>query len=91
MDDILCISHNLGIALGQIQAIFKFKGNKIEQYKIYLGYQVGKMIVDVAEGWYMYTENYFRAAMENIEQNLAKSNYRLTTRCKTPIMSGYHP
>ena len=29
--------------------------------------------------------------MENVEQNLAKYNQRLPTRCKTPIMSKYRP
>ena len=58
VDYILCISHDLGIALGQIQALFKFKGDKIEQTNIYLGAKFGKMIVDGAEGWYMSADKY---------------------------------
>ena len=42
--NILCISHDLDIELGQIQAIFKFKRDKIEQPKIYLGDKVRNMI-----------------------------------------------
>ena len=61
----------------------------MDQTKIYLGDQLGKMIVDGAEGWYMYVENYVRAAVENVEQNISKYNQHLPTRCKTPIMSGY--
>ena len=53
VDDILCISHDPGIALVRIQAVFKFKGYKMEQLKIYLGAQVRKMIVDGEEGWYI--------------------------------------
>ena len=34
-------------------------------------------------------EKYVRDAVDNFEQNLAKSNQRLPTCCKTPIMSGY--
>ena len=45
-DYVLCISHDLDILIGWIQAVFKFKGDNVEQPKIYLGYQVGKMIVD---------------------------------------------
>ena len=45
VDDILCISHDPGLALGQIQAVFKFKGDKMEHPKIYLGDQVIKMIL----------------------------------------------
>ena len=29
VDDILCISRDPGIAIGQIQAVFKFKGDKM--------------------------------------------------------------
>ena len=47
--------------------------------------------MDGAEGWDMSEYKYVRAAMENIEQNLAKSNQSLTTGCKTPIISGYRP
>ena len=38
----------------------------------------------------MSMENYVRAAAENVDQNIAKSNQRIPTRCKNPIMSGYH-
>ena len=85
------ISHDPGIALGRIQAVFKFKGDKIDHSKIYLRGQLGNIIVDVAEGWYMSAEKYVRAAVDNVEQNLAKSNQRLPTRCKTPIVSYYFP
>ena len=44
------MSHDPGIALRQIQADFKFKGDKIEHPKIYIGDQVRKMIVDGTEG-----------------------------------------
>ena len=49
------------------------------------------MIVEGAEEWYMSKEKYVRADVDNVEQNLAKYNQCLTTRCKTPIMSGYRP
>ena len=49
VDDILCISHDLGIVLGQV--IFKFNGDKVEYPEIYIGAQVRKMIVDGVEGW----------------------------------------
>ena len=49
------------------------------------------MIVDGEEGWYMSAEKYVRYAVKNVEQNLAKSNQRLPTCCKTPMMSGYCP
>ena len=81
VDDILCISRGPGIALGRIQSILKFKGDNMDQPKIHLGAQVGNMIVDGEEGWFV----------ENVEQNHAKSNQLLPIHCKTPIMSGYRP
>ena len=91
VDNILCISHNLGIALGRMQAVFKPKGDKIEQPEIYLGEQSGKMIVYGLEDWYMSAEKYVRAAVESIEKNFAKSNQYLPTSCKTPIIYSYRP
>ena len=63
----------------------------MEQLKMNIGDQVGNMILDGVEGWYMSAEKYVRAAVENVEQNLEKSNQRLPTCCKTPIMSCYRP
>ena len=53
VDDILCISHDPGIELRRIQSVFKFRGDKMEQPRINIGYQVGKIILDGAECWYM--------------------------------------
>ena len=50
VNNILCISHNPGIAIRLIQAIFKFKGNEMEEPKIYLVVQVKKMLADGSEG-----------------------------------------
>ena len=50
VDDILCISHEPGIALRRVHAVFRFKGDKMEHPKIYPGDQVGKMIVYGEEG-----------------------------------------
>ena len=91
VNDILCMSHNPGIMLGWMHAIFKFKGDNMEQPKLYLGDQVGQMIVYGAEGWYMSADKYVRYAVENVEQNITKSNQRLSTRCKNPIIFGYWP
>ena len=36
-------------------------------------------------------EKYVKAAVENIKLKLSKSNYRLTSRCDTPMATTYHP
>ena len=61
----------------------------MDQPEIYLRSQVRNMIVYGVYGWYMSVEKYVRDAVDNVEQNLTKSNQRLPTRCKTPIMYGY--
>ena len=39
----------------------------------------------------MSAQNYLRAAVDKVDQNIAESNQRLPTHCKTPITSGYRP
>ena len=63
----------------------------MDQLKIYIGDQFGKIILDGVEFWYMSAKKYVRFVVENVEQNLSKFNQHLPTRCKTPIMSGYQP
>ena len=88
VDDILCISRDPGIALGRIQAVFKFKGDKMEQLEIYLRYQVRRIIVDGEEYWHMSAEKYVRDDVENVEKNLAKSNQHLSNHCRNSIVYG---
>ena len=53
VNDLLFIFHDQGIALRHIQAIFKLKGDKIEQPEINIRSQVRKMTVEGEEGRYM--------------------------------------
>ena len=36
------------------------------------------------------SEKYVKAAIENVEARLAKSDLRLPSRCDTPMITGYH-
>ena len=58
------------LRLDEYRPSSKSKGDKMDHPKIYLGDQVGKMIVDGEEGWYMSAEKYVISAVENVEQNL---------------------
>ena len=84
VDNILCISQNPVIFLGRIQGVFKFKGNNIEQSKIYHGDHFVKMIVDGAAGWYMSEEKYVRPSVENVEQKIEKIQSAPTHRLQDP-------
>ena len=72
VDSILCISRNPGIAIVRIHSVFKFKVDHMEQPRIYLWAQVGNIILDGLEGWYISAEKYVRAAVDNVEQNIKK-------------------
>ena len=39
----------------------------------------------------MSTENYCKDSILNVEQKLNEEGKRLTTKCKTPLKSGYCP
>ena len=39
----------------------------------------------------MTSEKYVKAAVENVEEELARVNQRLPSKCKTPMTAGYRP
>jgi hypothetical protein len=91
VDDILSISHDPESTLRSLTGIFKLKDDKIEEPDMYLGAQLGKIIVDGFECWTMSAEKYVLASVKNIEDVLAKRGLRLPTKCYTPLASDYRP
>jgi hypothetical protein len=65
-DDILSISDDPKSTLLASTRIFKLK-DKIEPPKIYLGTQLGTMLVDDFECWAMSAEKYVLSAVRNVE------------------------
>ena len=74
VDDILPISHKAKDALKVVQAIFKLKDDKIEPPDMYLGATLSVMEDDGIQGWCMTSDKYVKAAVENVEQELARVN-----------------
>ena len=71
--------------------MFKFKGDKAEVTDMYLGASIHKLeTADGMECWIMSAEKYVKAAMDNVKLKLSKSNYRLPSRCNTPMVTTYH-
>ena len=91
VDDILAISHNAKDVLKAVQAIFKLKDDKIEPPDMYLGAALSVMEDDGVQGWCMTSDKYVKATVENVEQELARVNQRLPSKCKTPMTAGYRP
>ena len=90
VDDILSVSHDAKSILQSLQGQFELKGNKIEHQDMYLGAQLGTMKVEGNEGWFMSSEKYVRSAIQNIEETLQKTGQRLASKCKMPLVYGYH-
>ena len=74
-----------------VQAIFKLKDNKIEPPDMNLGATLSILEDDGIQGWCMTSDKYVKAAVENVEQELARVNQWLPSRCKTPMTVGYCP
>ena len=72
VDDLLALSHDSKKVLKGVQAVFKLKDDKIEPPEMYLGAELGTMSMDGREAWYISSEKYVRAAIENIEKQLAE-------------------
>ena len=92
VDDVLAISATPMKTIEGIKSVFKLKGDKSDVPDMYLGALIQR--VETADGtdfWIMYAEKYIKAAMENVELKLAKSNCRLLYCCDTSMATIYHP
>ena len=91
VNDLVLICEDVTKVLQGVQAVFKFKDDKIVHPEVYLGAQLNNMTVDGFEGWTMSSQKYVKAAINNVEEVLAKTEQRLWTKCGTPLKSGYLP
>ncbi len=92
VDDVLCISANPMKSMKRIQDDFKLKDDKIEEPDVYLGATLAKMTLDNGRTcWTMSPEQYVKAAVINVEEDLAKQGRRLPSKCVTPFTSNYAP
>ena len=91
VDDILAISHKARDVLKAVQVIFKLKDDRIEPRDMYLGATLSIMEDDGIQGWCMSSDKNVKAAIENVEKELAGVNQRLPSKCRTPMTAGYRP
>ena len=88
----LCISADPNKAMPRIQEDFKLKDDKIAEPDVYLGATLSKMSLDNGQTcWTMSPEQYVKAAVTNVEENLARQGKRLPSKCVTPFTSNYAP
>ncbi len=76
----------------RIQEDLKLKDDKIEPPDVYLGATLAKMTLETGKScWTMSAEQYCKAAVANVEEELAKQGRRLPPKCVTPFSSNYAP
>ncbi len=76
----------------RIQDDFKLKDDKIAPPDVYLGATIEKMVTPNGKScWSMSPEQHVKAAVANVEEELARHGKRLPGKCVTPFSSGHAP
>jgi hypothetical protein len=92
VDDVLCISADPKKFMKIIQDDFKLKDDNIEEPDVHLGATLANMTLESGKTcWTMSPEQYVKAAVTNVEEDLARSGKRLPSKCVTPFSSNYAP
>ena len=91
VDDVLVVSADPRATLEGLQTTFKLKDDKIEEPEMYLGAQLGHLVIDGMTCWTMSAEKYVLAAVKNVEETLARRGLRLPTKCYTLLPTDYRP
>ena len=92
VDGMLCTYHNPCKLIKIIQEHFKPKYYKIEPPDVYIGAKIAKMKLESGEYcWTIFPEQYVKAAVKNVVEDLARSGKRLPPKCVTPISTNYAP
>jgi hypothetical protein len=92
VNDVLCMSANPEKSMRRIQVDFKLKDDKIAEPDVYLGATISKMTLsDGKVCWTMPPEQYVKAAVNKVEEDLAKHGKRLPSKCVTPFSCNYAP
>ena len=72
VDDVLGISHDAVGLMKEIQKDFRFKKDKIEPPKMYLGAYLEEKVLNGKNVWTMCSKDYVKLAVENIQERLKK-------------------
>ena len=74
-----------------IRSVFKLKDEKAEVPDVYLGATLSQVETETGtKCWSVSLEKYVKAAIENLESKLGKSDMHLP-KCRTPMSTSYHP
>ena len=91
VDDVLAISDMSMRTMDGIRSVFKLKDDKVEVPDGYLGATLSQVETETGtKCWSMSSEKYVKAAIENLESKLGKSDMQLP-KCRTLMSTSYHP
>ena len=91
VDDVLRISMEARQIMQEIQKDFRFKKDKIEPPKMYLGVLLEKKKLNGRKVWTMNSKDCIKLAIANVEGQLRKRGLRLPTKVTTPMNSTFSP
>ena len=91
VDDVLAIYDMPTRTMDGIRSVFKLKDDKAKVPDMYLGATLSQVETETGtKCWSMYSEKYVKAAIENLESRLGKSDMHLP-KFLTPMSTSYHP
>jgi hypothetical protein len=91
VDDILCMSHKPHATMEEIAITFKWKGDAVAPPETYLGAKLAKKELNGKDVWTMTSVEYVKAAVDSVEEKLAKEGRKLPSKAKTPTSTSVAP
>jgi hypothetical protein len=93
VDDMLMISHEPQKTMDALSKLYRMKEGSVGKPSKYLGADVVEYTLpgDSKPKWGFSSQQYVVEAIRNVEIELMKTNYMLTTTANTPISNGYRP
>jgi hypothetical protein len=94
VDDILCVHHDPGSALANLDEYFKMKEGSIQVPTFYLGAKLKKTVLpNGVVAWGMSSRKYVQSAVQNVKEYLAAlpGNHMLVKKSPGPFAGGYKP
>jgi hypothetical protein len=91
VDDILCVHHDPGTSLAQIDNYFKMKPGSITEPTFYLGSKLKKTVMpNGVVAWGMSSSNFVEAAVQNVQEYLKNNGDRkLNKKASAPFGATY--
>ena len=91
VDDIMVLSAMASLVMEALQKKLTFKNGEASDPDIYLGAKIAKKKHEEGECWSMSSSHYLKAAIETVEEKLAKEGKKLPSNCRTPCSSSFCP